>query len=288
MRFSLPQVTIPLGALWFAAAAVAHQPEGVTYPLFQFADDQVPVMDGDLSDWEILPPESILDFNAHVDVVNEPPLTHDMADLHIVRAAVGWNDKQNLLYFMAEIYDDSLLFYKEDPDSLDSFHSRLTGDYVHGSDIWEIVIDADHGAEPVRYFSENPQREMRYRSAFTQNYHLYIPPLNGYYWWWLYGKSSWARDEKYSKVGWKTEAKHEQAGTVTYECYLTPFDDLHPDGPEQSEVHDLQEGDIIGLSWAFLDRDPGGVGFWSLSHTFEMCCQGDNQNDFRLMPLQSK
>jgi hypothetical protein len=33
--------------------------------------------------------------------------------------------------------------------------------------------------------SENEEEEMRLRSAFAQNYHLYMPPLNGSYWHWM-------------------------------------------------------------------------------------------------------
>ena len=268
-----------------AIAASAHLPEGVVYPLFQFADDQVPNMDGDLDDWNILPSESFIAHGAHADIANDPPLTHDPSDLDIVRAAAGWNNRLNRLYFMAEVSDDVLRFEMDHTDSLDTFHTRFTGSGLGPADIWEIVIDADHGGERVRYFSEDPEREMRYRSAFTQNYHLFVPPINGHYWWWLYGKPSWPRNDRFSGFGFHTDAQSGAAGTVTFECYLTPFDDLHPDGVDHSEIHDLREGEIIGLSWAFLDRDPESFGFWSLSQTFEMCCQGDNLNDFRLLPL---
>ena len=41
--------------------AVAHFPEGIVFKAFQFPDDQIPAMDGDLTDWDIVPPEYILE-----------------------------------------------------------------------------------------------------------------------------------------------------------------------------------------------------------------------------------
>ena len=133
-------------------------------------------MDGDLSDWDLLPAEYNFDLEKYTQHKEQTSLEHNPADLNIVRAAAAWNDELNRLYFMAEVYDDVVRFHKEDPDSLDHPFTRLTGSYVHGADIFEIVIDADHGAERVVGFSENDERELRYRSAFTQNYHLYMPP----------------------------------------------------------------------------------------------------------------
>ena len=128
----------------------------------------------------------------------------------------------------------------------------MTGAYVHGSDIWEIVVDADHAGDRVINFSEEPEAEFRYRSAYTQNYHLYMPPLNGHYWHWLWGKALWTKREEFSSVGWSGGVQHLDSGRVIYEFYITPFDDLHPDGPEHSILHDLTENTIIGLGWAFL------------------------------------
>jgi hypothetical protein len=64
--------------------------------------------------------------------------------LHIKRVAVGWNERLNRLYFMAEVSDNIHLFEKpaDHIDSLDTYNSRRTGAFVHGSDIFEIVIDA--------------------------------------------------------------------------------------------------------------------------------------------------
>ena len=106
----------------------------------------------------------------------------------------------------------------------------------------------------------------------------------------LWGKATWTVDPEYSDVGWNYPGEHLSAGTVTYECYLTPFDDLHPDGPDSSKIHDLRENAIIGLSWAFLDADTSATtydAFWSLSRQKKMYAGEEYLADFRLMPVDT-
>jgi hypothetical protein len=273
-----------------ALPARAHFPPGVTYQVFQFPDDQVPVMDGSAGDWAAVPSTYTLSLRDHEEVSRGLGDDYAPQDLDLRKVAVGWNDRLNRLYFMAEVYDDVHRFHKDQVDSLNTLYSRTAGAYVHGADIWEIVIDADHAGEQVVNFSkEDMALEMRQRSAFTQNYHLYLPPLNGYYWHWLWGRALWTESAAYSGVGWQYDGEDLSGGTVFYECYLTPFDDLHPAGPDSSRVHDLKENEVIGLSWAFLDADSSATefdAFWSLSRKLEMYCMGQYLVDFRLMPVE--
>jgi hypothetical protein len=284
MRISL------LICLALALPVGAHFPEGTVYQIFQFPDGHTPRMDGSAEDWAMVPPQYALGQHHHEEVFRGLGNDYDAADLEIKKVLVGWNDRLNRLYFMAEVYDDVHRFHKKKVDSLNTLYSRTAGAYVHGDDIWEIVIDADHAGEQVVNFSkEDMEVEMRQRSAFTQNYHLYMPPLNGYYWHWLWGKAIWIESAAYSGVGWQYDGEELSSGTVFYECYLTPFDDLHPAGPDSSKVHDLRENAIIGLSWAFLDADSSDTefdAFWSLSKKMEMYCMGQYLVDFRLMPVE--
>jgi hypothetical protein len=273
-----------------ALPAQAHFPEGVTYKVFQFSDGQEPRMDGRIEDWAAVPSTYALSLRDHEEVFRGLGDEYDPQDLDIKKVLVGWNDRLNRLYFMAEVYDDLHRFHKDKVDSLNTLHSRTAGAYVHGNDIWEIVIDADHAGEQVVNFSRDDMGvEMRQRSAYTQNYHLYMPPLNGEYWHWLWGKALWTESAAYSGVGWQYAGENRSGGTVFYECYLTPFDDLNPAGPDSSRVHDLQENAVIGLSWAFLDADSNDTefdAFWSLSRKMEMYCMGQYLVDFRLMPVE--
>jgi len=277
-----------------------HSPENKVFPIFQFPDEKVPEMDGGFSDWDAIPPNYIIDYTPHAEV-HRDSADHDLNDLRIFRVIVGWNDSSNKLYFFADVYDDVWRFKHPNTDSLDTQHSRLTGAHVHGSDIWEIVIDADHAGDKVINFSEEPDAELRYRSAYTQNYHLYIPPLNEHYWHWLWGKSLWTKHEEFSGMAWNGNKvrtpknlwlggniSHLDAGRIKYECYLTPFDDLHPTGIKESITHDLKENAIIGLSWGFIDADTQSDtydAFWSFNKEGQIYCDGKFLADFRLMPI---
>ena len=286
----------------------AHFPQNTTFKVFQFPDSHVPQMDGDDADWSMVPDEYFYDSSHHRGMVFEYSIDStgtknrvlvpdtlavpDPTDFDIRRTAIGWNKTSNRLYFITEVYDDVWRFKKDVVDSLDTYHSRMTGAFVHGSDIWEIVIDADHGGEKVINFAdwqEAPDVEFRHRSAYAQNYHLYMPPLNGYYWHWLWGKAMWTKEERYSAMGWQGDVEHLSSGTVTYETYLTPFDDLHPEGPHLSRKHRLTEGAIIGLSWAYLDADDSDEvfdDFWMHSHHPKMYCSAEYLSDFELMPIE--
>ncbi len=269
--------------------ASAHFPEEHVFSVFQFPDGHVPSMDGDFSDWAVVPDSYFIGNSVYKETLHDSTVA-DTLDLHLIRAAVGWNDGLNRLYFIAEVYDDVWRFSHFNTDSLDTPHSRMAGAYVHGSDIWEIVVDADHAGDRVINFSEEPEAEFRYRSAYTQNYHLYMPPLNGHYWHWLWGKALWTKREEFSSVGWSGQVQHLDSGRIVYEFYITPFDDLHPDGPEHSAVHDLTENAIIGLGWAFLDadeKDNGFDAFWSLSKEQKLYCSGEYISDFKLMPIET-
>ena len=273
-----------------AAPAAAHYPEETVHKLFQFPDDHVPVMDGDLGDWDVLPDEYLFDLSHFTQHKEQTSADANPTDLNIIRSAVAWNDELNRLYFMAEVYDDVVRFHKDDPDSLDHPFTRLTGSYVHGADIFEISIDADHGAEDVVGYSQDNDRELRFRSAFTQNYHLYMPPLNRTYWHWLWGVALWTKDPAWSAVGWTFPGEHASSGTVTYECYLTPFDELDAAGPDKSVLHDLKENAVVGLAWAFLDADTSATSmdaFWSMTGDVRMYCMGDYLSDFELMPVDA-
>ena len=279
-------------AILITLPARAHFPENTTFKAFQFAAGHEPQMDGDDADWSMVPAEYFHNYTLY-DEKHRGVADADTNDFHIRRAAVGWSKATNRLYFIAELYDDVWRFHKDHPDSLDTHHSRMTGAHVHGADIWEIVIDADHAGDKVIGFadgSEAPHVELRHRSAHTQNYHLYTPPLNNHYWHWLWGKALWTKEQRYSGVGWQGEINNLGSGTIIYECYLTPFDDLHPEGPHLSRLHRLSEGSTIGLSWAFLDADTSATtydAFWTFSEEGRIYCSGEYLSDFKLMPIEA-
>ncbi len=78
-----------LFVVYLAGSVSAHFPEGVLYKVFPFADEQIPVMDGDLSDWDIVPEEYWLNLTDHEEVLAKRFDQYDRTDLDIRRVAVG-------------------------------------------------------------------------------------------------------------------------------------------------------------------------------------------------------
>ena len=66
--------------------------------------------------------------------------------------------------------------------------------------------------------------------------------------------------------------------TYFYELWVQPLDFIPEDGDrEAAEETDLEEGQIIAMSWTFGDFDAPGTdyqGFWSTSPNG--CCRADN------------
>ena len=139
----MPILTPFFALLVTAAPLLAHFPEGEVYKIFQFPDEKVPAMDGDLGDWDVVPDEYFFDYTYYAEMHRDSSAI-DTTDHYVKRVAVGWNDTHNRLYFMAEVYDDVYRFQKPPAhlDSLDTVHSRLTGAIVHGSDMRESLVDA--------------------------------------------------------------------------------------------------------------------------------------------------
>jgi len=71
------------------------------------------------------------------------------------------------------------------------------------------------------------------------------------------------------------------------EFFITPFDYASFRGPGYSAVHQMEEGETFGLSWAVLDYDEDHrqyEGFWNLSHHTRMDRTADRLPNFILMP----
>jgi uncharacterized membrane protein len=73
------------------------------------------------------------------------------------------------------------------------------------------------------------------------------------------------------------------------EFWITPFDLASPDGPGKSVPSELEENNIIGLSWAILDYDGPQTekhSFWNLSRKHTMYGNASELCAFKLMPLE--
>jgi len=260
-----------------ACAVTAHALErpGVEFPIFQFPPTMIPRIDGDISDWSIVPESYAIGSDQLMDTVRGKGLHPDPDDLD-VRVRVGWVEGLNRLYFLYEAQDDYWnMFYRR-------------------GDIFEVVVDADLSGGQ---FINNEQLDtwednhFRFKGVHAQNYHIFTPPGEGRDWTMVWGCQPWIKNLPWSNHAYSYDFHEGESGNLVLEFWITPFDYAPYDGPERAVVSKLTENDIIGLSWSVLDYDENNgqyEGFWNLSHKTRMDSNASCQVAFRLMPLEDR
>ncbi len=266
-------------ALLSCAGLSALERPGVEFQIFQFPADQIPRVDGDASDWEIVPDSYAVKTDELRDTVVNKGAKPDPSSLD-VSVKVGWVKGMNQLYVLYEAYDDYWDF------SLAGRHN----------DIFEVVVDGDLSGGPfIRSLHPNKNlSEMEafflYHGVHAQNYHI-MTPHEGQDWTFVWGSQPWIRDLPWANAAYKYNFDPGESGKLTLEFSITPFDYAPPD-PARAVVSKLEENQTIGLSWAILDYDDVDKdrysGFFNLSHKTEMYGDADKLVAFRLMPLEER
>ena len=105
----------------------------VEFKIFQFPPNMIPRIDGDTSDWDIVPDEYTVGLDQLKDIIND--FKTDKSDFDI-DVKVGWVKGMNHLYFLVEAYDDYWFF--DDP-RLHQFHN----------DLFEVIVDGDLSGGPI-------------------------------------------------------------------------------------------------------------------------------------------
>lgn len=247
------------------------------YQVFQFPRTAIPRIDGDFSDWEIVPDSYVVG----IDQMWDDSRKHEGIDRSTldIKVKVGWVEGLNRLYFYYEAYDDYWDF--------DQLGLR--------NDTYEIVVDADLSGGPhTDEFRLNSEVKTRLESFFefqnqhAQNYHIMTPPTPGKSWTMVWGPQQWLKYLPYANYAYDYNFRHGQSGTLRFEFYITPFDYASPEGPAQSVESKLYTGKKIGLCWAVIDYDggKGSDGFWNLSPHHQMFGNASMQRLFTLMPLE--
>ncbi len=262
---------ITVAALFAASRrAQAHHPKGVTYGIFQFPKGKTPKIDGNPSDWKIVPSSYTIDGSHLSDTVRGHGPNMDPKDL-AVEVTVGWSPETNRLYFFYKMYDDMFNF-----------------NFARG-DIFEVVVDADHSGERYHTFADVDEKiEAQLKSTTCQNYHIFTPPAKGKPWCWVWGSQQWLIEKPWGEAEYTYDFKMKEPGVLLLEFSITPFNYASFRGPEYSAVHKLVENEIVGLSWSVLDYDESDTeyeGFWNLSHHTHMDSTASLLPNFKLMPV---
>lgn len=250
----------------------------VEYRIFQFPPNQIPRIDGDASDWAIVPESYAIGMDQLRDTVGGKGDRSDPGDLD-VKVKVGWVRGMNQLYFLYEAYDNYWDFQSTD---------------LH-NDIFEVVVDGDLSGGPlIRQMHPNQKLRGRLETHFlfhgvhAQNYHIFTP-AEGKDWAMVWGSQPWIKDLPWANAASKYSFKHGESGRLVLEFFITPFDYAPPD-KSRAVPSVLSENKRIGMSWSVLDYDDEKSdqysAFWNLSHKTTMYGNASDLVAFRLMPLE--
>lgn len=278
--------------LWTCANALALNRPEVTFQVFQFPADMIPRIDGDASDWSIVPDEYAIGTDQLVDD-NGKYAQPDPNNLD-VRVRVGWVKGLNRLYFLYEAQDDYWDFARPDLHN-DTFEIVVDGDASGGP-----LIDKGHRelwtAEHVgEARAERDDRVSVWEAnravhgVHAQNYHIFTP-AEGKDWTLAWGAPQWIKELPYANAACKYDFKPGESGRLVLEFWITPFDYAGAEGPDRAVESVLTENKIIGLSWAIIDYDDvesrSNNGFWNLSRHHRMYGNASLLCAFKLMPLE--
>ena len=259
----------------FAFSAWGHSPEGQELLAIQFPAGSEPTLDGDLSDWAIVPDDYVITSGMHIDYETGVTLT-DLADLN-TKIIVGWSESTNRLYMHNELYDN--FRKREIPEG-------------HNADSIEMTLDGDHGGEDTWMADANDA------GRYAQGVHFIFPAINpdandrsGWYFFWM-NQSTWCNQLPWADQGYTSDAASLNAVDVTgkAEWMVTLWDNLQFDDPDASDVHDLNEGEIIGLNWSLHDYDdmeePLRTYSWTLNGEASYWNMSSVATDFLLAPVE--
>jgi len=232
----------------------AHEPADVTYFAFGFPLHAIPVADGDLSDWDMVPESYEINLgDDFYETVRGIGTDLDFADINI-KNMIGWNEETNRVFSASDVVDDFLHNKRETP----SGHNW--------DDDINFMIDADHSGgdqfpDGIHDLSDEERLLIEYTGM--QLYTALIPPIDG---WWLFmyhhdtefpwltnGKNTPSPD--HLEVGWSRTGESDGPGTYTYEFRVAPWEFLDYRGVGGSTEVDLEVGNVIHIGYMFKDYD---------------------------------
>jgi len=254
----------------------------VEFKIFQFPANKIPRIDGDPSDWDMVPDEYAIGTDQLKDTVKNTPMNRKDLD---IKVKVGWVRGINKLYFLYEGYDDYWNFRHPDLRN-DIFEIVVDGDLSGGALIPGLRDDTD-------IVKPGTWEGYLFHGVHAQNYHIFTP-AEGKLWTMVWGCQPWILELPWSNAAYSYNFKHGESGKLILEFWITPFDYAPYEGPERAVVSKLEESGIIGLSWCWLDYDDDKVpqqeyeSFSNLSHKTTMYGNATDLVAFRLMPVEKR
>ena len=251
--------------------SAAHDPPGETFFAVQFPDEAVPTIDGDLSDWEIVPTNPYtIGTDKLYDSFQLKGLgrgENDPSNINI-RHRVGWNETNNMIYIASEVFDNKHNTDRQDP-----------GKFFH-DDAIEVEV--------------NPLMDTVEGLATNFSYKFAVPPFGGTFIFlrpienightWLTPGSRWL------DFGWSFTGEEFGESTYFYELAIRPLETMPTEeGTSESGAveFDLEEGETIHVTINIVDVDEGDDRdvYWSMA-VAASCCNA--LNDFVLTEMDPK
>lgn len=246
------------------------------FKIFQFPQNQIPRIDGDFSDWGVVPDS----YSIGLDELKNTRFGEGKAQNPVdfdLKVKVAWVKGLNRLYFYVDANDDYWDF----------------SDRGLRQDIFELVVDGDcSGGEFIDNKNWDFKKRKKDQPFFTgdgtaaQNYHIFTPAFDKD-WAMAWGNSPWIKEFPFANSASKYDFKPGESGRLQMEFYITPFDFASFESSEKSVVSQLGENNLVGISWSMLDFDGKKCeSFMNLSHDFRMINDADFLCKFRLMPIE--
>ncbi len=213
------------------------------YPFTELTGEmraRIDLKDGSVEDWLEILGESTL---TPLDFITSPWFSEYDPSSYDFRIWLAWHDASDHLFVAAEIVDDiHLITYEREndvglgPNGDASVRFYVDGDKSGGGPLWEA-------------HAENNMQQAQIYSAFARTYNndsnvglfevsLYAP---------------WVHKVPYADGGGTIVDSQPILSVV--EFYVTPFDRLIWDDPEQSVISDLFVGKTIGFALFMADVD---------------------------------
>ena len=239
-----------------------------TMPVAAFSPWDIPEMDGELSDWDLLPGYAWIDLHSHITEYPwlyahtdypdylpffhkvsqhgrvpeylQPGPEHDPEDLS-VEITVAWSDDFNRLYFAQRRGDDYFgteAMWQNQCGSGDGIAIRIDADHSGGSGNMDTQVST-FVWPPARLWESDEDR-----------WH-YIRGSGG----------AWNQKEPYACCD-DSYVLDDTFNTLTSEWWIVPSNQVLGRS-EPGELADLSEGMVIGMSITICDQDEDGFDDWS-------------------------
>lgn len=261
----------------FGGRAHAHLPPGEFFKAFHFPDRLVPVIDGDLSDWDPVDESYVITTGDFHDLVHDAD--PDLDDFS-VRLMVGWNKTENKLYVAAQVRDD--LHQIDRPDGTASLR-------IWQDDSMNIFVDADHsGGQYANFRDMSAEEQFKLNGSAAQHFVIAGPPPDEAFFI-NFSAAGWysLADGPHTAAAYALDGVVGGPAVLSYEFMLTPFDRVDISSDLFSQRHFMQENETMGFNVEFNDFDSSPDLFdakWSLSGGHNAHMLSERFADLILMP----